>query len=212
MIYEQATRAIQEATLYGILDTGYSNPEDWPDLARKLIRGGVGVLQVRAKDLEPTEILKWAQPVVPLAHELGCPVIINDFPELVQPLGAAGVHVGQDDLTVSEAKEQSDISCVIGKSTHSLEQARQAQTDKADYIGFGPIFTTPTKPGRPAIGPELITQMSHEISIPAFCIGGIKKENVSELKARGAERVVIVSGLLQSSDPTTYAKEVIRSL
>ena len=100
---------------------------------------------------------------------------------------------------------------IIGKSTHSLAQATAAAADGADYIGFGPLFATPTKPGRPAIGLDDIRRVHELVQIPIFCIGGIKLENLPTIIAAGARRVVIVSGLLQAPDIANYAREV-RSL
>jgi thiamine-phosphate pyrophosphorylase len=212
MRLEDAKSLMGKARLYGILDTGYSQPDDWRELARKMIQGGVGVIQIRAKKAPVPDILKWTHSLVEFLHPLGCPVIVNDYPELVGPSGAAGVHVGQDDYSVVEARERAGAPCLVGKSTHSLDQARQGEEDGADYIGFGPIFPTPTKPGRPAIGKEAIKEMSAGITIPAFCIGGVKKENIQELVSLGAQRVVIVSGLLTAKDPITYARQAYTAL
>jgi thiamine-phosphate pyrophosphorylase len=212
MTHQEAKSRLKKALLYGILDTGYSKPDDWPELGKKLVDGGVDVIQIRAKEHSTGDILPWARMMVDLLHPLGCPVIINDYPELVGAAGAAGVHVGQDDYSVEEARERAGLPCLVGKSTHSLEQARQGESDGADYIGFGPIYATPTKPGRPPIGKELIRSMSEAIRIPAFCIGGIKAENVAELVALGAERVVIVSGLLAADNPAAYAEGVHQAL
>lgn len=212
MTLPEASTALHRSRLYGILDTGYADPENWPELLRQFVEGGVGIIQIRAKNHVPGDILRWTRQAVEFLHPLGCPVMINDYPELVSPTGAAGVHVGQDDYPVEEARRLAGKPCLVGKSTHSLDQARQAEQDGADYIGFGPIYATPTKPGRPPIGKDAIAAMSQSIHIPAFCIGGIKAENLSELTDLGARRVVIVSGLLTADDPAAYARKVADSL
>jgi len=194
------------ARLYAILDTGYSSPEQWPELARLLIRGGAGILQIRAKGAPPEAIAGWTVPVLPVARDAGVPLIINDHPDLVPLTGADGCHIGQDGGRLASARAVAGPGKLVGRSTHSLEQARAAQAEGADYIGFGPIFPTPTKPGRPAIGPEAITAMSREITVPAFCIGGITPENLPGLVALGARRVVVVSALLTAPDPAGAAR------
>ena len=105
-----------------------------------------------------------------------------------------------DSMSVAEARAAAGRPVLIGKSTHSLLQARAALQEGADYIGFGPLFATPTKPGRPAIGLQDIAAVHEEVSLPIFCIGGIKNENLPEVIAAGARRVVIVSGWLQAGD------------
>jgi thiamine-phosphate pyrophosphorylase len=212
MTKDEAIQKLHRAKLYAILDTGYSDPKDWPRLARQLIDGGVGVLQIRAKQAANDEIAIWARQVLAVSVPAGIPLIINDYPEIAANLGASGCHVGQDDTGIGQTRKIVGDGIFIGKSTHSLAQALAAQKEGADYIGFGPIFATPTKPDYRPIGPQDIRQMSEQVRIPHFCIGGIKKENISLLKAQGARRVVIVSGLLQSQDPVSYAREVCRAL
>lgn len=202
---------LQTARLYAILDTGYSDPRHWPDLVKKLITGGVGVIQIRAKNATPEEIQAWALNVQSTLRGARIPLVINDHPEIAKNISADICHVGQDDISVAEARERSGGK-VIGKSTHSLAQAEAAQNEGADYIGFGPLFATPTKPTYPAIGLKDIAEMNRRIHIPHFCIGGIKSDNIAQLRVAGAERVVIVSGLLQASDPADYAKSVIQEL
>jgi len=201
--------ALSKARLYGILDTGYSEPSDWPRLAGELIRGGVGILQVRAKNSTEDEIIRWTRAVLAVTQPVGIPLIINDHPGLVPLTGAEGCHIGQDDGTVAHARALAGAAALVGKSTHSLEQAETTAQEAPDYIGFGPIFATATKPDYIPIGPEHIRAMTEKIRLPAFCIGGIKKENTAQLAVLGARRVVIVSGLLLAPDPAAYARSVL---
>jgi thiamine-phosphate pyrophosphorylase len=212
MTKDQAIQKLHDARLYAILDTGYSNPADWPRLTRELISGGVGALQIRAKHSANDEIAACAREILAISAPAGAPLIINDHPEIAVSVGANGCHVGQDDFSVAETRKIVGDGIFIGKSTHSLEQALAAQQEGADYIGFGPIFSTPTKPDYRPIGAQDIREMAEKIQIPHFCIGGIKKENVPALKSQGARRVVIVSGLLQNDNPCAYAQEVCRIL
>ena len=212
MTRDEIIGKLHRAKLYAILDTGYSDPADWPRLAQALIDGGVGVLQIRAKHAANDDIIAWSKNVLAVSAPARVPLIINDHPAIAATVGADGVHVGQDDMPIAEVRKLINSDMVIGKSTHSLAQANAAQDEGADYIGFGPIFATPTKPDYPAIGGEDIRQMAAQIHIPHFIIGGIKLENVTTLKTQGANRVVIVSGLLQSQNPTAYAQAVCRAL
>jgi thiamine-phosphate pyrophosphorylase len=138
------------------------------------------------------------------------PFILNDFPKLAAELDADGVHIGQDDGSLVAAREIMGQGKIIGRSTHSLEQARAALAEGFDYIGFGPLFPTPTKQGRPGIGLENIRAMEAEVGskIPAFCIGGIKRSNLADVLAVGARRVVIVSDLLTAEDVCATTREV----
>jgi len=206
-------KALADCHLYGILDTGYVAPEDLERTLRAMIAGGVDLVQLRAKHSDEEEIQDLSDPLVPIAEEAGVPFIINDFPEIVPAVGAHGAHVGQDDRTVEDARWRAGRALagevppvIIGKSTHSLEQAVAAQAEGADYIGFGPLHATPTKPGRPATGLQDIARVHELVSIPIFCIGGIHLDNLAQVVAAGARRVVIVSALLKSGDIPAYCR------
>lgn len=203
---------IDNARLYGILDTGYCHPDDFPQMAQRLIQGGVGILQVRAKGAHPDEIIRWSQPVSKITRAREIPLIINDHPECVEPAGASGCHIGQEDMDVASARRLMPEGSLCGKSTHSLAQVKETIQERPDYIGFGPIFSTPTKPDYGEIGYRDIASMENITTVPAFCIGGIKLENVERLVKAGARRVVIVSGLLLSKDPENYAQKVRKAL
>ena len=205
---------LSTARLYGILDLGYLRPDQLESTARALIAGGVDLLQLRAKGHGPREILDYGRRGLPLCRESGVPFIVNDHPGIAAELGADGLHLGQDDGLLSEARQIVGPELVVGRSTHSLEQAEAALREGFDYIGFGPLFPTPTKLGRPGIGLGDIAAMEQRVGsrIPAFCIGGIKRDNLAEVRAAGARRVVIVSDLLTDPDPEAAAGEVAASL
>ena len=192
--------SLADARLYGIVDLGYLSADTAPVAAEKLLEGGVDLLQLRAKNAEKSVIAGLAEEIHALTAPLSVPLILNDYPELLRDVPAEGVHVGQDDMSVAEARVAAERPVIIGKSTHSLSQARAAAEEGADYIGFGPLFATPTKPGRPAIGLQDIAAAHTEVNIPIFCIGGIKNENLAEVLAAGAQRIVIVSGWLKADD------------
>ena len=205
---------MKSARLYAILDLGYVAEELLLVVAEQLIRGGADLLQLRAKGHGQDVIRRIAESLMPLCRAEGVPFILNDFPALAAELGADGVHIGQDDGLLSDARALMGPGKFIGRSTHSLAQARAALAEGFDYIGFGPLFPTPTKAGRPAIGLHEIAAMEREVGsrIPAFCIGGIKRDNLPEVLAAGARRVVIVSELLTAPDireATAAAKAMI---
>jgi len=199
--------ALREARLYGILDLGYVSDDNALDVARKMLAGGVQLLQLRAKGRKPPEMLSLACDLAELCRERQVPFILNDHPELVAETGADGAHVGQDDVSVAKARSLAGEHAIIGKSTHSLAQALAAQQERPDYIGFGPLFLTPTKPDYKPIGLNEITKAQSLVFLPVFCIGGIKRENLPGVLAAGARRVVIVSGILQAQDPQAYCQE-----
>jgi thiamine-phosphate pyrophosphorylase len=202
----EAIAALSLARLYGILDLGYCTVEDAANRTKQLLEGGVQVLQLRAKDHSPEVILALARTLQPLCREAGVPFVVNDHPEIAREVGADGVHVGQDDLSVAEARRLAGPDCFVGKSTHSLDQAVAAVAESPDYIGFGPLLATPTKPDYRPIGLGEIATVEAVVPFPVFCIGGIKKDNLPLILAAGAHRVVIVSGILQAEDPAAYAR------
>ena len=195
--------------LYAILDLGYVAKPDRVATTLKLIAGGADVLQLRAKGRDIGEIRDVAKEIFPICRATGVPFIINDYPELSAELDADGVHIGQDDGPLAAAREMIGSGKIIGRSTHSLAQARAALDEGFDYIGFGPLFPTPTKLGRPGIGLADISVMQSDVGskIPAFCIGGIKRANLPEVIAAGARRVVIVSDLLAADDVESATRE-----
>jgi len=203
---------LDQCRLYGILDLSYVECSEAEAIAGQMVDGGVDLIQLRGKEYPSAEIAKIAKAIHDVASRRRVPLIINDHPEIARLVPAEGVHVGQDDLPIVEAREIAGSSCMVGKSTHSVDQAIRAFYEGADYIGFGPIFATPTKPDYPPIGLEEIRKVHEAVHIPIFCIGGIKLDNLPEVIEAGARRVVIVSGLLQAKDIATYgraAKELL---
>jgi len=210
---------LAHARLYGILDLGYVAADALERVAGLLCEGGVDVVQLRAKGREECEIEEMANRVAPILRDAGVPFIINDHPELVPSVGADGAHVGQDDFSVADARWRAGRAVagevplpIIGKSTHSVDQAVAAAAEGADYIGFGPLFPTPTKAGRPAIGLADIARVHELVGMPIFCIGGVKLENLDAVIAAGARRVVIVSGILLARDIAAYCREAKAAL
>lgn len=209
---------LKEASLYGILDTGYVAEPDLESAAKALLEGGVSVLQLRAKEYDEAAVLGLLQKVAPrvqsMCREYKVPFIINDFPKVAVTVGADGVHIGQDDGSLVEVRKIVGNQMLVGRSTHSPEQAMAAKKEGFDYIGFGPLFPTPTKKGRAGIGLENIATVQKEVGedIPMFCIGGIKPDNLDLVISSGARHVVIVSSLLLADDIAAATRSVITLL
>ncbi|MES2920558.1 MAG: thiamine phosphate synthase [Verrucomicrobiota bacterium] len=193
---------MNDPRLYCILDLGYTPEERAEEVTTSLLSGGADLLQLRAKNHDLATIRRVAKKLLPLCRAAEVPFILNDFPALAAEIGADGVHVGQDDGPLADARQTMGPGKLIGRSTHSLDQARAALAEGFDYIGFGPLFPTPTKAGRPSIGLHEIAAMERDVGekIPAFCIGGITPKTLPAVLASGARRVVVVSALLQAPD------------
>jgi thiamine-phosphate pyrophosphorylase len=198
--------------LYGIVDLGYVSPEKVATVTARLLQGGVDLLQLRAKEHPKTEIVKYAEAMLPLTKDAGVPLIVNDYPDLLREVDAEGCHVGQEDVGVSEARDLAGRDCIVGKSTHTLAQAQKAEIEGADYIGFGPLFPTGTKPTAKAIGLVEIRTLHEQMKLPIFCIGGVKLGNLPEILRAGAQRVCIVSDLLLASDVANRTTEIKSAL
>ena len=196
--------ALEHCFIYGIIDLGYVKPDNVAEITKKLVRGGIDLLQLRAKDRPLDEVRQLAQLMVAITQPAGVPFIINDYPQLLAEVAAEGCHLGQQDGSIAEARRIAGRRVIVGRSTHSIEQAVAAEQEGADYIGYGPLFPTPTKPDAAAIGLTSLRKLHDQVRIPVFCIGGIKETNLRTVTEAGAERVCIVSDLLTAPDP--YAK------
>ena len=199
--------------LYGIVDMGYTKPDQVEARTHALIDGGVRIIQLRAKGVELAQVKAWAVAMQSICRDRGAIFVLNDYPEMAAEIGADAVHVGQDGGSLAEVRRVVGEGVIVGRSTHSLEQAMQARQEGADYIGFGPLFPTVTKPGRKSIGLADITAAQEAAGdMPLFCIGGINETTLPSVLQAGARRVVIVSWLLQQEDIAGTAQEVIRQL
>lgn len=194
--------------LYGIVDLGYVAPQKVAKVTAQLLRGGVDILQLRAKEHSKSEIVQFAEAMLPLTRAAQVPLILNDHPDLLREVDAEGCHVGQEDFGIAHARDLAGRDCIVGKSTHALAQAREAEREGADYIGFGPLFLTGTKPTAKAVGLAEIRKLHEEVQLPIYCIGGVKLDNLGEIMQAGATRVCIVSDLLLAPDVANRTAEV----
>ena len=167
------------------------------------LRGGVDIVQLRMKDAPEEAILAAASRCAPVCAAHGALFILNDRPDLAAAVGADGVHVGQDDMAVSEARRIVGDDALVGLSTHSPAQVDGAQG--VDYIGVGPVHATPTKAGRPAVGLELVRYAAEHALVPFFAIGGIDTGNVSAVRDAGATRIAVVRAIGDADDAEAVA-------
>jgi thiamine-phosphate pyrophosphorylase len=169
---------------------------------------GVDIVQLRMKEAGDDAIVAAGQRFARAAARHGALFVLNDRPDLVAATGADGVHVGQDDMSVAEARAIVGPGHLIGLSTHTPDQIDAAGALDVDYIGVGPVHATPTKPGRPAVGLELVSYAAEHATVPFFAIGGISPENVGAVASAGAERIAVVRALTDASDPAHAARRL----
>ena len=198
--------------LYGIVDLNYIDARDAARMTEAMIEGDVDLVQLRGKQQTVDALVDLAAELHQITQRSAVPLIVNDHAEIACRVPVEGVHVGQDDDPIAKVREKVGRELLVGKSTHSLVQARAAQNEGADYIGFGPIFATPTKPDYQPIGLTDIKRVHVDLALPIFCIGGIKIDNLERVIAAGAQRVVIVSGLLKAPEISEYARAAKRLL
>jgi len=197
----ELTDRLRAARLYVI--SGDAEPETQARMLRAAIDGGADVVQLRHKHAAPADLFETAVGLAKFARAHGALFIVNDYLDLAIQAGADGVHLGQDDLS-AEASSAA-WGGLVGRSTHSLGQAVEAQAQGADYIGVGPLFATPTKPGRPPVGLDLPRQVARQVAIPWFAIGGIEATNLESVLGAGATRVAVVRAVCGAADPQAAA-------
>ena len=168
------------------------------------MRGGVDIVQIREKGLFDGALLRALELAREVTSKLGVPLVVNDRPDLAVLCGADFVHLGQDDLPVAAVRGLG-LGLRIGLSTHAPAEIDGAD---AEYIGVGPLFATPTKAGRPAVGLELVRYAAAHARQPWFAIGGIDRTNVAEVVAAGAARIAVVRAIGDAADPEAAAREL----
>jgi thiamine-phosphate pyrophosphorylase len=199
------------ARLYLVCDATPDGSE-LPDLLRAAVAGGVDIVQLREKLLPDDELLAVAHASSALTRQLRTLLIINDRPWVAQKAGTDGVHVGQDDMPVADVREIVGPEMLIGLSTHSPPQIDAVDASLVDYIGVGPIHETPTKPGRPAVGLELIRYAAAHAPVPFFAIGGLDAGNLAQALDAGASRVCVLRAIAAAEDPRRAAHELRSAL
>lgn len=194
--------------LYVVLGQEFSHGRDFLEVTQKAIAGGAGAIQLRAKDTPKREILDWARRLRDLTRQQGVTFIINDHLDIALAVEADGVHLGQEDFPIREARRIVGPAMILGASTHSIEEAQAAVADGASYINIGPIFKTGTKKNvMDPVGVELIPQVTSVVSLPYTVMGGIKLDNVDAVLRKGARRIAVVTAVVAAEDITLAARQ-----
>jgi thiamine-phosphate diphosphorylase len=182
--------------------------EDLADFLPRVLRGGVDVVQLREKDLDDETRLADATLMIPICRDYGVPFIMNDSPELAAAVSADGVHVGQEDVSVSRCRELLGADAIVGLSTHSTLEFDDALDQSATYFSAGPIIATPTKPGRSGTGVSYAVASQARSDRPVFVTGGVNADNIAELVTTGLRHFVVVRALTEASDPEGAARRI----
>ena len=178
----------------------------------RVLEAGVDIVQLRDKHREARPLLEFAAVVRRRTAEFGALFFVNDRVDLAIAAEADGVHVGQQDLSAAEARRQMGPQALVGLSTHAPGEILAAASSEADYLAVGPVYATPTKPGRPAVGRELVRFAAEHPAQPFFAIGGIDRGNLVEVLAAGASRVAVVRALTEAEDPAAAARWLSQAL
>ncbi|HLA84822.1 MAG TPA: thiamine phosphate synthase [Thermoguttaceae bacterium] len=210
-ITRRSIERLADARLYVLLD-GRATLDEFDRLARELVAAGVDVLQLRDKRLDDRTLLARARRLREITRGTATLFVMNDRPDLALLARADAVHLGQEDLPVKEVRALVGPTMLLGVSVHSLDQARAAVLDGADYLGVGPTFTSGTKSFEHYPGPELLQAVAAEIRLPAFAIGGIHRGNLAQVLATGMTRVAVSGGILDAANPRIAAEELRTAL
>jgi thiamine-phosphate pyrophosphorylase len=207
VLFSDTSAKFKRVRLYIVITSNL--PAEVISLAHKCAAGGADCIQLRAKDIEDDRLFALAVEFVKICKDAGVVSIINDRTDIAVASGADGVHLGQNDLPVEQARKLQLAPLIIGKSTHSLEQLRAACAEGLAYVGLGPVFATPTKPGVDAVGLKYVTDATQELidtGIGHVAIGGITPDNIEQVLGAGAESIAVCSAVTHASDPITACR------
>ncbi|MCE5313917.1 MAG: thiamine phosphate synthase [Armatimonadota bacterium] len=197
--------------LYVITDSELCPGRTHAEIARAAVEGGAALVQIRDKHASDREFLEAALEIRQITEEAGVLFFVNDRLDVAAASGADGVNIGQSDLPVEVARGLLGDEVIIGVSVDSVDQAKKAQEDGADYVGFGPIFNTTTKPDSgPVSGLDALRKVCHEVSIPVVAIGGISIANIGSVAANGAACAAVVSAVVCAEDMVKATSDLVR--
>jgi thiamine-phosphate pyrophosphorylase len=210
-------KPLTDCRLYTFVDTAYLRDRAPERVAQELCDGGSDLIQLRAKGSSPDEIRSMAGKILPITKRANVGLVINDYFDIARDLAAELCHLGQEDFFDAGFKEVSEVKAknshvLIGLSTHAPAQARRALAAGADYLAIGPVYATGTKPGALPVTLDYVRWAAANISIPWFAIGGITLQNVADVLAAGAQRVCVVSAILDAPDISKACAEFRRRL
>lgn len=202
----------KDLMLYAITDRTWLNGRSLMEVVRESLEGGATILQLREKTLDKDEFIKEAVEMKELCREYGVPLIINDSIEVAMVTKADGVHIGQNDMELSEARKILGQDKIIGVSARTVEQAVTAERNGADYLGVGAVFGTNTKDDAKKISFETLKEICNAVSIPVVAIGGVTQENVEELKGSGIAGAAVISAIYAKEDVKAATRELSKIL
>lgn len=198
----------KELQLYAITDRHWLNGRSLYEVVKESLDGGVTFLQLREKQLDEDHFLEEAKKLQGLCSEYNVPFIINDNVEIALAINADGVHIGQSDMEMKEAREKLGSDKIIGVSAHTKEEALLAQAQGADYLGVGAVFPTSSKDDAESVSYETLKEICEVVSIPVVAIGGITKDNLHQLSGSGISGVSVISAIYAQPDIKEAAREL----
>lgn len=201
---------VADVRLYLVTDA--SDKRDYAAFLAEVIEAGVGMVQLRDRALTDKELIAVARVFAQACRDNGALFIVNDRVDIALLSGADGVHVGQDDAQPDDVRKITGADFIIGLSTHTPDQIDAANKTSADYIGVGPIFETPTKPGRPAVGLDLVRYAARAAQKPFFAIGGIDSSNAASVVDAGAQSISVLRAISTAADPAAATRELADAL
>jgi thiamine-phosphate pyrophosphorylase len=210
-------KPLAQCRLYTFVDTAFLRGRTAAAVAEELCRGGSDLIQLRAKDCPPEQVRQLAGEILPVVRRAGVGLVINDHWDIAREMGADGCHLGQEDFFGAGRTHVSQLSALssrplAGLSTHAPEQAERALAAGPAYIAIGPVFATGTKPGVRPVTLEYVRWAAANVKIPWFAIGGITLGNLDEVLRAGAERICVVSAILNAPDIARACKEFKKRL
>ncbi|MGI6211263.1 MAG: thiamine phosphate synthase [Anaerovoracaceae bacterium] len=200
---------IDSLLLYAVTDRAWLHGNTLYEQVEKALRGGVTFVQLREKDLDEEAFLKEALEIKKLCAEYEVPLVINDNVEVAKKSDADGVHVGQSDMEAAHAREILGPDKIIGVSAQTVEQAKKAEAAGADYLGVGAVFPTISKDDAAEVPHDVLKAITEAVSIPVIAIGGINRENVSELAGTGIVGIASITGIFAHPDVESQATDLL---
>ena len=195
--------------LYAVTDRAWVGTKSLYEQVKEALENGVTCVQLREKELDESDFLKEAKQISTLCKEYKVPFIVNDNVNIAIACKADGIHIGQEDMELTNVRKLVGEDMIIGVSAHTVEEAIKAQEDGADYIGIGAVFATSTKTDVDVLSFETLRSICEAVDIPTVAIGGIKKDNICKLKGSGIDGVAVVSAIFAAKDIATATKELL---
>ena len=195
--------------LYAVTDRAWVGTKSLYEQVKEALENGVTCVQLREKELDESDFLKEAKQISTLCKEYKVPFIVNDNVNIAIACKADGIHIGQEDMELTNVRKLVGEDMIIGVSAHTVEEAIKAQEGGADYIGIGAVFATSTKTDVDILSFETLRSICEAVDIPTVAIGGIKKDNICKLKGSGIDGVAVVSAIFAAKDIATATKELL---